>query len=89
MAKNEGMNLFWQWFLLIATPPIAVILLKEFGKVIYDVAGFGWALLFYAVGIIVIIADVIILIIKTWDYLKPIIDFITDIIKTIIEFFRR
>lgn len=89
MAKNDGFNIFWQWFLLIMIPPVDIILLKEFGKAIYEVAGFGYAFLFYAGGIIIIVADLVILIIKTWDYLKPIIDYITEIIKTIGDLFRR
>lgn len=86
---KEGWNLFWQWFFLMSIPSVGLILLIEFGKVIYEVAGFKYALLFYGVGGIAIIVDIVILIIKTWGYLKPMIEEVLEIIEGIISFFRK
>lgn len=89
MPNNVEDNLVWQWILLIAVPPIGLILRNAFSEAILQCCGKGYSLLFYWAVTIVVVADVIALLIKTWDKIKPIVESIVEIISEIIRFLKR
>jgi len=86
MAKK---NLLWQWIILLSIPSVYLILRDELSKVLIDCCGLFWGIVFFIAVTIAVIGDIVILIVKTWDYLKPIITSIVEIIKRVIDLFKR
>ena len=85
MAKN---SLLLQWIALLLVPSVYLVLREELSRTLIESCGFLWGTILFIGVTITVIADIVILIIKTWGYLKPISELITELIKIIIDFFR-